>query len=351
MPSEKAIMFGDSNCKFCLLQIKLLENHFGKGVKNKVVNYYNLQVYPAPSFIVNRSGEVQTPTWLLPNNKLHFGIIKDPKMFESITKKSSFGKKKRTVKRKVAVKRRTPIKRKAPVLVCKNGVCPLRKSKFGECLQSSSVPQIDSLVQCGKNFPNGKGFDVPNSWSNTIKQKWGDDNYLTSGSLGRELGPGNTGSAFSNNYFNDIRMARPNDDLGSALNLNRSCNIYKAANDNLKSPGLIYNSKNPQIVGFGRRKRSNFGTSYLYSQMGPAYGSQYLMGKNTINKLGGGGGQNEGTRPQKVQNPSTFIGQAKEYNPINKFGKKKKKSKVSLNGKKVGEGSTISIKKGKIIVR
>ena len=25
MPSEKAIMFGDSNCKFCLLQIKLLE--------------------------------------------------------------------------------------------------------------------------------------------------------------------------------------------------------------------------------------------------------------------------------------------------------------------------------------
>jgi hypothetical protein len=345
MPSEKAIMFGDSNCKFCLLQIKLLENHFGKGVKNRVIDYYDLQRFPAPSFIV-KNGNVQTPTWLLPNNKLHFGVIKDPKMFESITKKSSFGKKKRT---KVAVKRKkTPVKRKIVVPVCKNGVCPLRKSKFGQCLQSSSVPQIDSLVQCGKNFPNGKGFDVPNSWSNEIKQKWGDDNYLTSGSLGRELGPGNTGSAFSNNYFNDIRMARPNDDLGTALGLNRSCNIYKGTNNNLESPGLIYNSKNPQIVGFGRKKKSNFGTSYLYSQMGPAYGSQYIVGKNTVKSLYGGALQNEAPRPQKVQNQNTFIGQAKEYNPISNFGKKKK---VSLNGKKVGEGSTISIKKGKIIVR
>ena len=85
--------------------------------------------------------------------------------------------------------------------------------------------------------------------------------------------------------------------------------------------------------------------------MGPAYGSQYIVGKNTVKSLYGGALQNEAPRPQKVQNQNTFIGQAKEYNPISKFGMKKKSKKISLNGKKVGEGSTISVKNGKIIVR
>jgi hypothetical protein len=49
---------------------------------------------------------------------------------------------------------------------------------------------------------------------------------------------------YSNNYFNNIRMAHPADQLGTSLYLNRSCNKSTLSN----SPGMIFDSKNPQIV-------------------------------------------------------------------------------------------------------
>jgi hypothetical protein len=97
--------------------------------------------------------------------------------------------------------------------------------------------------------------------------------------------------------------------------------------------GLVYDSKNPQIVGFGK---SRFGNK-LYKQMGGAYLNQPLVGKNTVMDLFGGATQVELPRPRSVPNKNIYIGQVQDYNPI-KFGRKK-----------IGEGSVISLtKKNKI---
>ena len=349
MVLKNALMFGSSDCKACLTQIAKFIKHYGND-PNRSVMYYDLKRKKPPDFILDKDGTYTMPTWVLKNGKIIKGVINDKNMFDELTykvSKTSFGKKRKPVKRKTVVKRkpvkRKPVKRKTVVKsLCKNGVCPLlRKNKFGECLQSSVVPQIDSLVQCGKNFPNGEGFNIPNSWSNTIKDKWGSSDYLTAGTVGRELGPGNTDKIFSNSYYNDIRMAPPGGQLATALGLNRACSVYNGVNKNMETPGLIYNSPNPQIVGPGfgsrRKKRSGFGN--LYSQMGKAYGSQYLMGKDTVNNLGGGSLSDNKPRLQRVPNKNIFIGQAKEYNPINGFGRK------------VSEGSVINISKGKITIK
>jgi hypothetical protein len=406
MPTKnKAILFGDPTCPIYKMQLKLLKKRF-KNNLNKVICRYNTNKNRAPSFIIKR-GMVYSPTWLLPNNKLVFGLIKNFKQIGGC----SFGKKRivkrRTIRRRKVVKRRKPVKRKVVrrkvvrrkvvrrkpvkrvikhVPTCKNGVCQLKRNAFGQCVQDSVVPQVDALVQCGKNFPNGKSFDIPNSWTNTIQNKWGSSDFLNAGTVGRELGPGNTDKIFSNSYFNDIRMGgNPANDLSTALMLNRKCNLDKKANDNLKTPGMIYNSNNPQIVGpgFGKIKSkkcesnkncksvkrcksdkkcksvktcksvkvcSRFGDK-LYQQMGPAYAPGYIVGKNTVKDLLGGAQQNEYPRPQKVQNKSIYIGQAEEYDPIksklSEFGRKKK---CSLSGKTIGEGTTINIKKGKITI-
>jgi hypothetical protein len=130
-------------------------------------------------------------------------------------------------------------------------------------------------------------------------------------------------------------MAHPSDQLGTALRLNRECNISKGNNTpTFSSPGMIYNSENPQIVGFGRK--NSFGK--LYSQMGPAYSSQYIMNPDTIRNQYGGGIQNDLPRPQKVNNPDYYIGNFPEYKPV-KFGRK------------IGEGSVLTVKKNKIKVR
>jgi hypothetical protein len=165
---------------------------------------------------------------------------------------------------------------------------------------------------------------------------WGKGSDVLNAGVGgtRSLGPNNIGEMYSNNFYNNIRMAHPSDQLGTALYLNRGCNITKGDNT-YSSPGMIYDSKNPQIVGFGRRKKNSFG---LYSQMGPAYGSQYIMGPETIRNQYGGGIQNDLPRPQKVGNKDYYIGNFPEYKPI-KFGKK------------VGEGSVLTVKKNKIKVQ
>lgn len=202
-----------------------------------------------------------------------------------------------------------------------------RSSSFGKEL----LPGINDLVYYGKEFPNGKGFDIPNSHYQNVEAVWGKgDDTLNAGVGGsRSLGPDKVTEMYTSKYLNDIRMAHPSDQLGTALALNRTCNIQK--NNTSKSVGLVADSKSPQIVdnttGFGRRRNFRFGYS-LYSQMGPAYeiGNQYLIDRETGNKLYSGARQFETPRPNKVT--TGFIGQAPGYEAnkyrLSSFGKKVK---------------------------
>ena len=296
------VMFSSSSCPACLAQIKIITDHF-KG-KNGNIVYYDLDKYPAPSYIIDRGGNYSMPTWVFPNGTIHKGIIKDKKKLNSLVSRGSgFG---------------------AP---------------SGACLNTNySIPDIDSLARCGKNFPDNKGFEIPNSYMSSVEAVWGKGTAALNAGVGgtRSLGPNNIDEMYSNNYYNNIRMAHPSDQLGTALYLNRGCNISKGNNTpTFSSPGMIYNSENPQIVGFGRKKNS-FGK--LYKQMGPAYSTQYIMDPDTIRNQYGGGIQNDLPRPQKVGNSDYFIGKFPEYKPI-KFGRK------------IGEGSVLTVKKNKIKVR
>jgi hypothetical protein len=249
-----------------------------------------------------------------------------------------------------------------------------------------TIPEIAPLEKYGKNFPNGKGFEIANSWNEVTKKEWGDD-ITNSGTLGREFGPGNVNKIYSNNYLNNIRMAVPGGDLETALSLNRNCNILNKDIAKTQSTGLIFDSKNQQIVpmnNFGNRfikNKNNFGN--LYNQMGPAFevGNEYLVDKNTVSNLYGGATQNEPVRPTKVNNNNIYVGQSDNYNPLiasrlvikppynnNSIGQKKKKKnsnnigqkKNSIGQKKnsigqkvnkIGEGTLFTIKNNKIKVK
>ena len=269
---KNPVMFGSSDCKACLMQIKLLMDYFGD--RDVSIAYYDLSKYPAPDFL-KKNGSVSMPTWVFPNGSTS-GLIMDKKKFNSLLMK--------------------------------------RKTAFGSCLNN-----IDSLAKCGKNFPDNKSFEIPTSYMQSVQSKWGKgDDTLNAGIGGtRSLGPNKIGEFLSNNYFNDIRMAHPSDQLGTSLFMNRNCN----QSSSFKSPGLIYDSKNPQVVGFGRKTR-----------FGPAYNKGYLMKKDTVRDYFGGGIQNNLPRPNKVKG-DTYISTYPEY----KFGK-------------VGEGSVLSIRKNKIKV-
>jgi hypothetical protein len=291
-------MFSSSSCPACLAQIKILGDHF-KG-KNANIVYYDLDKYPPPSYILDRDGSYSMPTWVFPNGTIHKGLIKDKKKIGSLVS---------------------------------------RNSRFGaECLNTDySVPDINSLARCGKNFPDYKGLQIPKSFMENVESVWGKGSDVLNAGVGgtRSLGPDNIGEMYSNNFYNNIRMAQPSDQLGTALYLNRQCNVINGDNT-YNTKGMIYNSENPQIVGFGSRKKKNsFG---LYSQMGPAYSKQYIMDPETIRNQYGGGVQNDLPRPQKVNNGDYYIGTFPEYKPI-KFGKK------------VGEGSVLTVKKNKIKVQ
>ena len=122
-----AVMFGDSSCPACLSQVKLLMDKFGK---NYSITYYDLSRFEPPSFILERDGSYSMPTWVLPDGTIHKGVInKNLNRLVKSNKKSSFG-------------------------ICVGG--------------DGTVPQIDSLKQCGKNFPGGQGMDIPNSFMNTV---------------------------------------------------------------------------------------------------------------------------------------------------------------------------------------
>ena len=160
-----AVMFGDSSCPACLSQVKMLMDKFGK---NYSITYYDLSRFEPPSFILERDGSYSMPTWVLPDGTIHKGVInKNLQSLVNGTRNVSFG----------------------------------RNCVAGD----GTVPQIDSLAQCGKNFPGGQGMDIPNSFMNTIQNKWGSSDYLNAGIGGfRSIGPGSSANDiyYSNNKQN-----------------------------------------------------------------------------------------------------------------------------------------------------
>ena len=114
-----------------------------------------------------------------------------------------------------------------------------------------------------------------------------------------------------------------------------------------------------RLTIYNKTKKNAFGN--LYSQMGPAYKTNYLVDKNTTRDLHAGAGQNDIPRPYGIQNKKLYIAQSEIYNPIKRsqtindpdvpktpvaFGSKKTHSKKKPL--KIGEGTVISIKKGKL---
>jgi len=283
------VMFGDSNCPACLSQVKMLMDSFGK---SGAIRYYDLARYPAPDFIKDRNGSVSMPTWVLPDGTMHRGVI---------------GK---NTRRLLAKKNNTG---------------------FGKCVAGDgTTPQLNSLAECGKNFPGGEGFSIPNSYMNEIRDKWGED-YLSAGIGGsRVLAPGDNATYYSNNNLNDIRMYPPGGQLETSFLLNRTCNTMNK-NPGMGDYGMVYNSKNPQIVGFGRSK--------LYGQMGGAYKNEPLVNSGTVKDLYGGAIQNDLVRPNGVDARAGYVGRY-SYNYNTSFGRNK-----------VGEGSVLQLKNGKVKVK
>jgi hypothetical protein len=337
---NKIIVFMSPTCGACVQQKEIMNSYF-KGKVPTNISMVNVDRFPDKLNFIE-----YTPTWAFPQGNetyaLKPGVISD--LSNVIKRKNNF--------------------------------------RFGA--EKKLLPNINNLAVYGKNFPDNKGFDIPNSFYGNVEKVWGTGvNTLDAGVGGsRSLGPGNVGEMYSNGYFNNIRMAHPADQLGTALYLNRNCNTDRKTSTVKEAPGMIFNSPNPQIVdnttGFGRKRRSRFGG--LYSQMGPAFeiGNQYLISKDTGKQLFSGARQNELPRPYSVNNKAEYIGNAPIYNPL-KFGKKKlskksvpskksvlsgkkavnikisikRKSKVGSKKKKccIGEGSVLSLSKGKIKVK
>jgi hypothetical protein len=279
---NKAIMFGDSKCPACVAQYKII-----KDSKMGIINYYDLAKNPIPKFIMDSEGNYSMPTWYIPTGN-EVGEIK-PGVIGDVKRLTNFG---------------------------------------------NVIPEIGTLAKYGKNFPDGQGINVGNSFMNTIEDKWGKgDSALQSGTIGRDFGPSGISKIYENSYSNDIRMVVPGGDLDTARSNNRNCNIINNPKAIEDSPGLIFDSKNPQIVSFGK-KRNRFGPSYV---------------KQTIGDYGGAR-QNEGDRPSTLSGKQ-FIASSKEYSPrLPDQGPLKgiPQSKVKFGKKKVGEGSVFKIKKGKI---
>ena len=315
---NQIIMFGSSKCPACVAQVKLLNDYFSKNNTSLIIKYFNLDKHAPPSFLLDSSGNYSMPSWYSPKSKkITQGMI-PPNKFVGI----------------MGIK---------------------RNNNFGNW-----TPEIDTLLKYGKNFPDNKGFQIGNSFSNEMTKKWGDP--LASGTLGREFGPGNTDKAYTNAYFNNIRMARPGGDLDSLDFLNRNCNLMnnpKLSSDT-QNLGFLYDAKDRQL------NSNNFGRK-LYYQMGPAYAynNEYLVDKNTVNSLYGGALQGESPKPLGVMNKKMFIGNQKEYTPlkqgnlvippyINEFGLKAKKKLIPKGSrnkvKKINEGDVLTLKNNKIVL-
>jgi len=307
------ILFGDHKCPACLTQIKMLTDYFNNLNQSLDVKYYDLRKKKAPNFL----GEmVSKPSWYFPQTKNKGIIIENlvlpDKFIDLMNKKSSaFGK----------------------------------STSWGRKDFENNFAQLRDY---GKNFRGSDtGFQIKNSWTNDLTEKWG--NPIDAGTLGREFGPGNTDKIYSDEYLNNIRMAYPGGDLSETLYSNHNCNLVNNPKAATQMTGLLYDSPNsPQLVTnqFGRRKKkSSFGSNFLYSQMGPSYelGNQYLVKKNTFSDIYGGATQFEKARPNGVQNKNLYIGKSTTYKPLT--------TNYKLNTK-LGEGTEIVLNKnGKLKFR
>ena len=291
---QNVVLYCDTNCPFCVAQVKLLHN-YAKSKKIKIdVKYYDLSKKNAPKIIMDSKGRVSTPTWVFNNKEVNRGVIK-------------------------------------PELLLRKALMNIKKMKFGNVLGS---PEFGVLQKYGKNFPNGEKFNIPNSWSQELKKKWGDD-YLVSGTLGRELGPGNTLKILSTTYGNDIRGRIPGGDLDTTQRNNMNCNLINGG-QNSKSYGLYPDSLNQKTVPTnnfgGKKKKSRFGSN-------PAKAYDY---SSLLTNEYSGGKQGTVTRGNSVKNSKYFIGNGIDYNPVKlNFG-------TSGNRRKPGEGTVITLNKNKI---
>jgi hypothetical protein len=215
---NNAIMFGNTKiCEYCKQQHHLLKQKFNSG------NYLYKKVTMGKR-LKNGMKINAIPTWYIPTGNgqgiLHEGIIKDKKKLKTLLEK--------------------------------------RNSSFGYV-----IPQIGTLTKYGKNFPDSQGFNTTDNFNTELAKIWKDP--LLSGTLGREFGPGGTDNIYSNDYFNNMRMARPGGDLDTTLGLNKACNQFNPspspsggnADPVTYSNGMIYNSPNPQITSFGRNLKKN----------------------------------------------------------------------------------------------
>jgi hypothetical protein len=194
---DKIILFKSNKCPACIYQMKLLKN-------KKKITMYDVDKKPVPDFIKDSRGNYSIPTWV---------IIK-----KGIINPTTMNKKKVT------------------------------KNRFG-------LSEVGSLAKTGKNgidvdkFNNGNA----NLWINQVKSKWGGNNYLLSGTYGRELGPtGDFSRLYSNSYTgNNLRMVRPGGPEDPMLNYN--CNLMNNGNKTLEM-GLYGDSKNSFKYGSSKKK-------------------------------------------------------------------------------------------------
>jgi len=317
------IIFGSSDCPACLAQFKMINDHYNSMGQSRYMNYYDLNQYDAPFFIMSRSGNVSMPTIYAPvkgknYGKIRAGVVSDPKKFDKITSNKIWTK--------------TAIKNVEKLM------------NFGQTAKLIATPPVGNLKKYGKTFPNGKGLQVKKSWANVISDRWGKD-ITNSGTLGREFGPNGTDRIYSGGYFNNIRMARPGGDLDTALRTNYLAFINrppKNTNTSQNVAGLVYDRKVPDFVGFnglpglpgkpGKERKTSFGRTGLYHQMGAPFGRngvEYLLNANTVADFYGGAtntfslSNNKRNlmtkipkRPKKVQDNSIYISKGKTYSPL-----------------------------------
>ncbi len=221
---NKPILFKQDGCGACIEQDKYLHENF-----SGTIYQVNLSKFP------NQFEFIQfTPTWAIPlggdRYRLFSEIVKTPQQLERL---NTFGRK--------------------------------RGSRFGN---KTALPGINDLQVYGKNFQDGQGFKTNNSFYKTIENDWGKGNDTLNAGIGgsRSLGPNNINQMYSSDYLNNIRMAHPSDQLGTALALNRTCNTKGSMSS---APGLVSGSGNPQIVDgttgaqFGKKKRLINKKNYL----------------------------------------------------------------------------------------
>lgn len=267
MKSIPIIIFGSLNCPACLKQLSSIPPEM---IKKLNIKYYNLDKLKPPSQIISTDGSYSMPTWFFPKNGSKGVIIQGQMELSQIIKNrnNSFG------------------------LYEPNRVEYYNKQfrKIEKPFQSKNTTNNTSFLNVGMTFEN------------QIKQKWGHDG-TNSGTLGRELGPGNFNKIFSGTYYHNPRMAHPSDPYGSAIALNEKCNYNK-----FKEPAMFDDSKDLNI------SRNGFGKCGIYSS--PAYKNKKVIHEINIQE-------------------KKYINQAPEY----------KRLKKNIN-----EGSVISLTHGKIII-